>query len=63
MVVPWETGVTAPPPDPIVATPVLLLIQVPPPVASERARDEPIHTALPPVIVNGNGFTLTVVVT
>jgi hypothetical protein len=48
--------------DPIVAIPVLVLLQVPPPVPSTRLIVEPTQTLLLPVIAPGNGLTVTVVV-
>ena len=59
-VVPVETVLTTPPD--IVATPVLLLPHVPPPVASESVTDKPIHTVLLPDIASGSGFTVTTAV-
>ncbi len=44
------------------ATAVLLLLQVPPEVVSARVIADPIHTAAPPVIAPGNGFTVIVLV-
>ena len=46
---------------PIVATLVLLLIHVPPPVL-ERVVVEPAQTVVVPAIAVGNGFTVTTVV-
>ena len=57
---PRETVDTRPD-EPIVTTPVLLLLHVPPPVASVRLVVSPEHTEWEPVI-SENGFTLTNVV-
>jgi len=57
--VPADTVVTLPLPS-IVATPVVLLAQVPPVVASERLLAAPIHIAVVPVIADGNGFTVII---
>ena len=46
---------------PIVATMVLLLTHVPPPVL-ERVVVEPAQTVAVPVIADGNGLTVTTVV-
>ena len=62
VVVPAVTPVTIPVDEPIVAIPVLLLLQVPPVVALLIVTVPPIHTALPPVIAAGNGLTVTVLV-
>ena len=64
VVVPADTGVTTPPGGPtvMVATPVVLLLQVPPATASPKAKDAaPTHALEEPVIVPavGNGFTVT----
>ena len=53
MVVPAETPVTAPVVEFTIATPVLVLDQTPPLVASANAVDEPAHTANVPVIAAG----------
>ena len=55
-VVPADTPVTTPVPDPIVATAVLLLVQVPPP-ASLSVVVSPAHTFVVPLIAAGSGFT------
>ena len=48
---------------PIVATPVLLLLQVPPEAASVKVVPEPIHTPLDaPDIADGDGITVTTAV-
>ena len=44
-----------------VATKVLLLLQVPPVVASTRSMLEPVHTSEGPVMSGGAGFTVIVV--
>ena len=62
MVVPADTPDTVPE-LPIVATAVLLLLQVPPDVTSLRVIDDPEQTEEEPVILAGRGFTVTVVVT
>lgn len=59
--VPPDTPVNTPVAEPIVATPVVPLIQVPPEVASLSVIVDPSHTAVLPVIVAGNGLTVTVV--
>ncbi len=59
VVVPAATPVTVPV-EFMVATAVLLLAQVPPEVASERAIVDPAHTELAPVIAAGNGLTVMV---
>ena len=58
---PAATPETMPELVPIVATLVLLLVQVPPPVF-ERVVVEPAQTVAVPVIADGNGFTVTTVV-
>ena len=52
--------VTKPEEDPIVATVVLLLVQVPPPVPSDSEVVSPAHREVVPVI-GDNGLTVTVV--
>ena len=47
----------------IVATEVLLLLHVPPAVASVKLVVNPIHTDAVPVMVAGKGLTVAVVVT
>ena len=54
--------VTRPVVEPIVACPVLLLVQVPPAVASDKVAVEPIQTVVEPVMAAGNGFTVTTAV-
>ena len=59
VVVPTPAPVTWPVPE-TVAIKVLLLLQVPPVVASERLMDSKLHTAnVAPPIAPGNGFTDT----
>jgi hypothetical protein len=60
--VPYETPITIPVEVPIVATPVALLLHVPPDEVLESVTEEPIQTGIIPVIAAGNGFTVTVVV-
>ena len=57
---PAETPVTNPV-VPTVATDVLLLDQVPPAVALDKAMAEPVHTLVAPVIepAEGNGLIVT----
>ena len=50
--------VTTPVDAPTVATVVLLLLHVPPPVASESVVVRPEHTVLVPFITKGSGFTV-----
>lgn len=47
----------------MVATAVLLLVHVAPPVASLRVMEEPTHTGIFPVMGSGVGFTVTGVIT
>ena len=61
VVVPAVTPETIPELVPIVATLVLLLIHVPPPVL-DSVVVEPAHTVVVPVIADGNGFTVRTVV-
>ena len=56
------TPVTLPELVPTVAIVVLSLVQVPPAVASVNIVDNPKHTFVIPVIAEGKGYTLTVVV-
>ncbi len=60
--VPALIPVTIPEDDPIVATPVLVLVQVPPIVVLLAVIDNPTQTLAGPVIVAGSGFTVTIVV-
>ena len=57
-----ETPVTQPVEPTTVATPVLLLDQVPPAVASDRQFVRPLQTLGVPRMLVGNGFTVTMVV-
>lgn len=61
-VVPPLTPHTSPVPGSTVATPVLLLLHAPGPVASLSVMNELTQTAPGPVIDAGNGFTVTVAV-
>ena len=58
--VPVATGVTIPE-VPILATPVLMLLQTPPAAASDSVIVAPIHTEDGPVIVPARGNGLTVI--
>ncbi len=60
--VPAVTPVAIPVVEPMVATPRLLLLHVPPGVGSPKAVVSPTHTLSVPVIGNGNGLTVTVAV-
>ena len=60
-VVPAAMPVTSPVLRPIVAASVLLLVQSPPAVASDKVVVSPAHTVSVPVITAGNGFTVTTV--
>jgi hypothetical protein len=60
--VPAETPAMSPVPL-TVATPELLLLQVPPVVASATVVLLPAHTAAVPVIADGTGLTVTTLVT
>ena len=63
VVVPGDTLVTTPEPEgTMVATEVLLLLQVPPAVASLNVVIKPMQTLAKPVITDGKGFTNTEVV-
>jgi hypothetical protein len=46
----------------MVATAVLLLVQVPPGTASLRVDVVPAHMLVIPVMVEGNGLTVTIVI-
>ena len=61
--VPAETPVTIPVVDPTVATGKRLLLQVPPGVGSLRVVVLPSHTNVVPVIADGDGLHVMVVVT
>lgn len=60
--VPVVTPVIVPVVAPAVAVVVLLLVQLPPVVASLSVDVAPMHTTAVPVIAAGNGFTVTVAV-
>jgi hypothetical protein len=60
--IPAATPVTTPVAGFTVAKEVLLLLHVPPPVASVSVSDEPAHTLVPPMMDTGEGFTDMVVV-
>lgn len=62
MVVPAAIPATMPVSEPIVAVAVVLLLQVPAPLASLRADVLPVQTVVVPVIGDGTGTTFTVVV-
>jgi hypothetical protein len=62
VLVPAATPLTVPVPDPTVAIPVVLLLQVPPPVALARVELAAWQTNVVPVIEAGNGLTVTTVV-
>ncbi len=55
---PVVTPDTTPPVDVTVATAVLLLLHVPPEVASLNVTVDPTHTFALPVIAAGNGLTV-----
>jgi hypothetical protein len=61
VVVPCELPVSTPVPATIVATAVLLLLQVPPGVALVRVTVLPTHTLAGPLIAPGNGLTVSMV--
>jgi hypothetical protein len=63
VVVPGDTPVTIPVDEPIVATPVVLLLQEPPPVLLVSVIVDPGHTVVGPTIGPAADITLTVVVT
>jgi hypothetical protein len=58
--VPADMPLTIPVLNPIVATPVLLLVHVPPPTPSLKDRALPIHTVATPPITVGDALTVTV---
>ena len=62
VVVPANTPVTIPVEEPIVATVGVLLLHVPPVVASLNVVVEPSQTVNVPVIPAGDGLTVTIVV-
>ena len=59
---PTTPPVTTPEINPTVATAVLLLLQVPPPVPSNKAVVDPEQTVLVPVILAGKALTVTIAV-
>jgi hypothetical protein len=59
--VPGLTPLTTPV-EPTVAMDKLLLAHTPPAVVSARVVVEPAHTLIVPVMLTGNGFTVTTVV-
>jgi hypothetical protein len=58
MVVPADTAVKRPVPEPIVATVVLLLLQLPPDVPSVSTVVAPVQIEEIPAIAAGVGFTV-----
>ena len=58
---PADTPVSMPVEASILATEVLLLVQVPPAAASVRVMVDPVHTDPGPVIVPADGNGLTVI--
>ena len=56
--VPAATPLTSPLPLTTVATPVLLLAHVPPPVVEDNREVEPAHIVVAPVIVAGSALTV-----
>jgi hypothetical protein len=63
MAVPVLTPQTNPVPEPAVAIVLLLLLQVPPGVGSANDVQAPTHTSDAPMIADGDGVTVTTVVT
>lgn len=61
VVTPVDTPVTIPLPDPIVATPVLLLDHVPPGEPSVSVKGNPVHAIGEPEMASGSGLTVTVI--
>jgi len=59
---PVATGVTIPVAVPIVATEVLLLLQVLLPDTSLNVVVDPVHTVVVPVIAAGDAFTVTLAI-
>jgi hypothetical protein len=57
-VVPGETPVTTPVDKPTVATPVALLLQEPPGVASVSVMVAPVQTTIGPLMAAGGVFTV-----
>ena len=60
---PGAKPVTTPEDEPIGAITGLLLLHIPPAGESVNAEDVPVHIAVAPVITDGNGLTVNVVVT
>ena len=60
--VPLPTPATIPEIEPILATAVLVLVHIPPPIASLRSISPPTQTLKVPVMVDGIGFTMKRVV-
>ena len=60
VVVPASIPETVPEPVSTTAIAVLLLLHVPPLVASLKVKRLPVHNVPAPVIDKGNGFTVTV---
>ena len=60
LTVPGDTPVTIPVPEVTDAMPVLVLVQVPPDVASLNVMDDDAHTPFGPVIAAGAAPTVTV---
>ena len=60
---PDKTPVITPVVDPAVASRVLLLLHVPPPVRSLRVIVDPTQTRVDPVIATGSGLTVIGAVT
>jgi hypothetical protein len=58
--VPAEMPVVIPDIEPMLATAVLLLLQLPPALASDNAVAWPMHTPVAPVITDGSGLTVTI---
>jgi hypothetical protein len=61
--VPGETPVISPVEDTITAMPANPELHVPPELGSVKLADDPVHIADVPVMGNGNGFTVSWVVT
>jgi hypothetical protein len=59
---PGATPVTTPVKVPAVACSVLLLLQLPPDGVDPNVVDVPVHTTAVPLIADGNGFTVIIIV-
>ncbi len=59
---PAVSPLTTPVEEPMVATDMLLLLQLPPVVASDNVVVLPTHTAAVPVMPAGSGFTVATAV-